>query len=161
MSFMIQIMLAAAMTASGLLISAVGKAGMITLAEGVSASATGSDFNLVETHIDLDGTKLSTRVVSRFSSEQVIPEHFFDLSTVSAQGDFSWAGVHEFRDLLDVPTFLPTDLKLTIPTVDAEFGLVDYDHLTAKPAPEPPTSVMAGIALAAGGFWNRLRRRWV
>jgi hypothetical protein len=151
MSVMIQVLLAAVMTASGLLISSAGQAASPT-------AAIPSLMPVFVAQIDLGMPQLAPETSSPIAAQQVIPEQLLNLESLTPCGSFSWAGIDEFAELDAAPMAERKDLKRKTAAQDKS-DEIDPELLTAAPAPEPPTSVLAGIALVAGGIWTRARRR--
>lgn len=151
MSLMIQVLLAVVMTASGLMLSSAAQAE--TFAVGGLANLTGSQ--AAAPGPGLDTNFIASPLLSPFVGDQVIPTQFLGLNKVTPEGSLAWAGVDEFNELLAAPMPERKDLKqLTKSDAETEFNV---ELLTADPAPEPQTSVLAGIALAVGGIWTRTR----
>lgn len=152
MSVMIQVLLAAVMTASGLMLSSAAQADMAT-------ASLPSMVPVMVAQIDLGMPKLAPEVGSPFAAQQLIPEEVL-LGDLAPAGSLFWAGIDEFAELDAAPMPERKDLKRRTATNDKS-DEIDTELLTAAPAPEPPTSVLAGIALVAGGIWTRARRQRV
>jgi hypothetical protein len=150
MSIMIQVLLAAMMTASGFLLTTAVQAES-------DLAAVPSVMPVFVAEINLGMPRLATAVVSPFADQQIIPEQFLGLGSLAPAGSLSWAGVDESAELMTAPMEERRDWKVqTAKTARAEEP--DTEFLTAAPAPEPPTSVLAAVALVAGGVWTRARR---
>jgi hypothetical protein len=160
MSVMIQVLLAAVMTASGLLLSSAVQAEVSLLSEPTEygTAACPSVMPVVVARIDLDMPHVSFQSVSPGSAPQVIPEHCLDFDTLMPMGSYSWAGLDEATELMAAPMEERKDLK-TKTTKNDRADEPDMELLTAAPAPEPPTGVLAAAAVVAGGVLNRVRRR--
>lgn len=146
MSVMIQVLLAAVMTASGLLLSSAAQA---------DTAAVPSLMPVATAQVDLGMPQISAGNASLFANDQVLSEHLIDRLAPAAS--LAWAGVDEFNELMAAPMDERKDVKKKVAKNDKD-DEIDAELLTAAPAPEPPTSVLAGIALVAGGIWTRARR---
>lgn len=91
---------------------------------------------------------------------RVLPDWLTAPAALMPTGSLTWAGVDESVIVASLPQPKPESVKAAGVRDFAANDNPNLELLTAIPAPEPPTIVMAGLALAAGGLvWNQKRRR--
>ena len=106
-------------------------------------------------------TVLYLPAVRQHGAGQVLPDSLTAPAALMPSGTLSWAGIREAATLVEVEQFSPKRQARRADLRDvARDAAPNVELLTAIPAPEPPTVVLASLALVAGGLvLNRHRRR--
>lgn len=162
MPIMIQVLLAAVMTTSGIFLTFPVQAA--TWAENdanqprVSVADMPSLMPVVVAQVNLGPMPLyACDIAATAGWQRMFPGVLCSPAVVS--GSLAWGGVNEAAELMNAPMEERKQDKSKATASKDERNEPNVELLTAAPAPEPVLGAIAAVAMVVGGIWTRARRR--